>query len=126
LLIEKPQPIDTPIIISSQPIELDKSPQQILEILNNSSVKFWLINNSCLEAVRTKTLISSILQIGVESEKDKTTINELYQNSNLEIAIIPKPQTKHITLYNKNYNIPSPVVPYLENLYGLNWKYLTS
>lgn len=126
LLIEKPQPINTPIIISSHPIELDKSPQQILEILNNSSVEFWLINNSCLEAVRTKTLISSILQIGVESEKDKTTINELYQNSNLEIAIIPKPQTKHINLYNKNYNIPSPVVPYLENLYGYNWNTLTS
>lgn len=123
LLINKPQSIESPIFLSNSTIiEEDKSPQQILEILNQSNIKFWLANNSCLEAVQIKELKSSILQIGVATQQDKNTLLSLYKNSNLEIIINQKIQTKTISIYNKNYNIPSPVVSYLENLFGFNWK----
>ena len=127
LLIEKPKLIETPILPSIPIIiEPNKTPQQILEILNKANIKFWLVNKSCLEAVKHHELKSDILQIGVSTQQEKDVLLSLYKNSNLEIILTHKMQTKNIFLYNKNYLIPSPVVSYLENIFGFKWKELTN
>lgn len=106
--------------------DIDKSPQQILETLYHSSVKFWLINKSCLEAIRNKQISSKELYVGVKTQADKETLEKIYPNSNLIIEISSISNFKYVMLYNRNYNVPSPVVQYLENAFGNEWQTLTN
>lgn len=119
LLIETPKPIEAPKIAVCKTINNAQSPQQVLDLLNKLAIKFWLINNSCLEAVKTKNLSSNV-QIGVASEEDKTAFQNLCKN--VEIEVMPNTHLKTVKLYDRNYYIPCPVVPYLDKLYGSNWK----
>jgi hypothetical protein len=124
LLIEKPQPIVS--AVKNEIKEAEKSPQQILELLHASPIKFWLVQNSCLEAVQSKKISSPTLQIGVATKDAKDAIEALYNKNNLEILISPNIQTKLISMYGKNYNVPSPVVSYLETRFGPKWRTLTT
>ena len=122
LLINKAQPIE-PIIVNEE-IKVEKSPQQILELLSKSTINFWLVNKSCLEAVQTKQLRGSGLEIGVASQTEKENLERLYPDLKLQIEV-SKTQTKLIPLYGENYNIPSPVISYLEKRFGRNWQHVS-
>jgi hypothetical protein len=96
----------------------------IINYLNNSKIKFWLLRNSCLEALIKKDIISNIFCIGVNSIIEKNLIlNEFPQyNTFLDIQIELKRAIKPGKLYELDINVPCPVVRYLENYTQKLWK----
>ena len=49
--------------------------------------------------------------------------NKVWKYKDCEIQIeSSKIQTKEMKLFTKTVQVPCPVVPYLENLFGKNWK----
>jgi len=72
--------------------------------------------------VNNISICPEIISIGVRNEKDKNTILSVISEG-IEIIIDSKMIIKP---WKDNEYVPSPVVPYLTNMFGDNWKDLTS
>ncbi len=95
----------------------------IINYLNNTQIKFWLLKESCLEALINKEIISEKFCIGVNSVIEKNIIlNQFPQYNNLlDIQIESKRNIKSGKLYNLNVYVPIPVIKYLEKTFNKSW-----
>lgn len=111
----------------------------IISILNQKNIYYWLEEESCLDCVRYKKLkiIPNVLKIGVREENEKNKIakhlieeydfkfssNQL-TNGKLRIIInINKNiKTKQMPIYEESINVPFPVIPYLKSKFGASWR----
>jgi len=96
---------------------------EMLTLLNNSKISFWLLKESCLEIMVKKELVSEKLIIGVEKNETKELItNKLVDYLKyLEIIVEPERKTTPIIIYNLPASIPFPTVRYLKDLYRKSW-----
>jgi len=81
-------------------------------------IKFWLLRESCLEAVIYKRLSKNYLYIGVKSPEIKQLINNKIQSNKLSITVELNRKTKVGNLNGNKIFVPIPVVKYLSDLYG--------
>jgi phosphorylcholine metabolism protein LicD len=95
----------------------------IIKYLNEEKIKFWLLKESCLEAVTKKQIISNQFHIGVNSLIEKNRIlNQFPQyNSLLDITVENNRDIKNGLLYELPINVPMPVVRYLEIFTNKRW-----
>jgi phosphorylcholine metabolism protein LicD/glycosyltransferase involved in cell wall biosynthesis len=117
-----PEPTTTPVVNLAK----EDTVKLIINYLNNSRINFCLLNQSCLEAVNKKAIISEKLYLGVSSIVEKNMIlNQFPQYTTLlDISVEYKRKTKPGTLYGLNVNVPVPVVAYLQQLFGADWEKL--
>lgn len=106
----------------SEIIENKLNPIEIITLLKNNNIKFYLSKISCLEAINNKNLNNETLTIGVFDELEKNNIKNIYNHNNLIITDIKKIDLKDIHVNNLGIKVPFPVIKYLENLYGPDWK----
>jgi hypothetical protein len=118
--------IEIPVIKSEQIIEPNTETivKEIIQIINTLEIPFWLLNDSCLETLIYKNIVTKKFSIGVKSIIDKNNIiNSLIKYSTfLEIAVEPNRETKVWGLYGFTIKVPSPLVKYLENYTHKPWK----
>jgi hypothetical protein len=96
------------------PVTLDLEKE--FSILVNSKYEFWLINNTCFEAVKYYELKSWPIEIGVRNHEVKKQIEDLNLD-NIVIKISPIQKLKKYHVFKRETNVPCPVVDYLENIY---------
>lgn len=104
--------------------------------LNYQKIKYYLLKNSCLEAVILKKLETLPISFGTFDKKDEERIKSIAQQFNLSVETIIERgtimrKTKPFILYDTPIIVPMPVVEYLyytfgkENLinqYGEDWR----
>lgn len=95
----------------------------IINYLHQSQIKFWLLKESCLEALLKKEILSNRFCIGVNSVVDKNLIlNQFPQyNTLLDIQVDSRREVKPGKLYNLNINVPYPIIKYLESYTNKKW-----
>lgn len=93
-----------------------------LQILKMANVKFWGLKKTCLYMVNGIHTCPEIITVGVRTEEDKNKILNVMP-AGIEVIVNPKQQVK---IWKENIHVPLPVVPYLQNSFGENWKNLTS
>lgn len=111
-------PINQIEVKKSQDITLEDK----LRILQSSNVKFWGLQKTCLYMINGINKCPEIIVIGVRTEEDKKKILSVMPAS-IEVIVNPKQQVK---IWKDNIYVPLPVVPYLNNMFGRDWKNLTS
>ena len=88
-------------------------------------IKFWLLEDSCLEAIIYHKLTKNTLHIGVQSSEIKELIESKIQDNNLFITIEPDRKIKKVNIiHEKGIYVPMPVITYLKHFTGTNWKTL--
>jgi len=92
-----------------------------IEQIQSLNIKFWYLKKTCLYIVNRIRKSPGIITIGVRNEEDKNKILYL-ELKDIDIIIDLKQQTK---IWDRYASVPSPVVPYLANMFGDNWKNLT-
>jgi glycosyltransferase involved in cell wall biosynthesis len=100
----------------AQNITKQLSLEETLLILLKSKYEFWLINNTCFEAIKYYELKSWPIEIGVRNYEVKKQIEDLNLD-NIVIKIIPIQKLKKYHVFKRETNVPCPVVDYLENIY---------
>jgi hypothetical protein len=92
-----------------------------IEQIQSLNVRFWYLKKTCLYIVNRIRKSPGIITIGVciNEEKDKILSLGL---KDVEIIVDSKQKTK---IWDRYASVPSPVVPYLANMFGDNWKDLT-
>jgi hypothetical protein len=93
-----------------------------LKLLQESKVRFWGLQKTCLYMVNGINKCPEVLTVGVRTEEDKNKLLSLMP-AGLYVVVNPKQQTK---VWKDNVHVPLPVVPYLINMFGEDWKNLTS
>jgi hypothetical protein len=95
----------------------------IINYLNQMRIKFWLLKDSCLEALIKKEITSDIFYIGVNAIVEKNLIlNQFPQYNNLiNIQIENNRTIKNGKLYGLPINVPFPVIKYLEKAFNKTW-----
>ena len=96
--------------------------EQIFEILNKNSIKYYLIQQCCLEAILQKDI--NAIQIGIFDEEERTKINTLFPNNHFDIRVEYVKKTKPHTYKKQLVEVPFPVIRYLENTFHKEWKEL--
>ena len=114
---------------------------KILQDLHSTNHKFWISKQTCLDTVKHKQLFTSEnkLFIGVENGSTKVDLVAFLVNkgakfsqnktnpilNGIEVNIEIEPEvvnTKEILLQNQKLLSPYPVVPYLNDRFGYNWR----
>lgn len=104
--------------------------EEILKLLNKFN--YWLLEDSCLNCIQEKKLLSNTLVIGVSNQKIKKQIstflikehgfilkgNKLCNNCHIIIKVSKIQKTKLMLMNKCSVKVPLPVIPYLERLYG--------
>jgi len=95
----------------------------VVQSVNQLGVVFWLLNQTCLEAVIHNEIITEKFSIGVYTINNKELLeNQLSRYLNfLDITVEPKRKIKKWTLYELPTNVPVPVVGYLEKTFNKTW-----
>lgn len=90
--------------------------KEIIKALIEQNYKVCLMNETCYKAITNKSLDSCELHLGIDNlEKGKILFPRL------NLCAFPK-NVKSWSIYGLKVFVPFPVVNYLENLYGVNWK----
>jgi len=112
---------NTESIIKESPVS--NNLMETLKILNRDEL-FWFLNLSCLEMIKQHTIVTKKLFIGVQKEEVKSRINSFLLNSKLniewEIRVEQNRQIKKCDVFN----VPCPVVKYLEKTFNKSWEEL--
>jgi len=103
-----------PIIVTDNWIEK-------IDEIQKLNIRFWYLKKTCLYIVNKIKLPPPIISIGVRINEEKEKILSL-GFKNIEIIVDSKQQIKP---WCGNASVPSPVIPYLYNMFGSNWKDLT-
>jgi phosphorylcholine metabolism protein LicD/GT2 family glycosyltransferase len=96
-----------------------------LKILFSEKIEFWLLNQSCLEVIKTKRLTSNKICIGVKNEETLSRVKVLLEKylEDTEIIVESNRATKEVMVFmHYKVNVPMPVVAYLTSTYGGNWQ----
>lgn len=110
----------------------DESIKLLLEELK-ANCKFFLINESCKDAVIYRKNQSNKILLGVNNQMMLDKINDILKNSityeklNDKVIIKVKlnvniTKTKQMLFENTSIDVPYPVVPYLNNIFGTEWR----
>lgn len=91
-----------------------------LDEIQKLNIKFWYLKKTCLFILNQVKKDPGIISIGVRNELDKKAILNLFPEG-VEV-IVDSRQT--IKPWNGNANVPLPVVPYLQNSFGIGWELL--
>ena len=117
-------PLKDPTI--PNPLELEKELindfNKKIEIIKKLNIPFWLTKKSCLYAMNNLPQKLPTLYIGVRNEHHKNLISQDILEG-IDITINTNQKIKQC---DNGFNVPYPVVPYLANMFGSNWKDLTS
>jgi len=97
---------------------------KIITELQKNKITFFLIKNSCLDAIFKRNL-KLPLQIEVRNIDIKQTLEKSIDKKNLEIEIDSASKLlKTCDINNIKVNVPCPVVAYLEKTFNKSWKEL--
>ncbi len=97
---------------------------EIIKLLNDNHILYYLAGQSCLEIVKNHKVNDSILFVGVNNLDDINKIKEIYSYENLIVVHEHQAHMKEFKLNNISIKIPFPVVKYLEKKLGKPWKEL--
>ena len=100
-------------------ITIDNWLEKIDEI-QKLNIKFWYLKKTCLYILNHITKSPETITIGVRTEIDKNKILAL-GFSDIDIIVDEKQPIKP---WGGNANVPYPVVPYLQNSFGVGWELL--
>ena len=91
----------------------------------NEKVEFWFLNKSCLELVNHHRITSHEIFIGVRDEKIKNKIYDLIKSIKIlnVTFVIEIDKNMKIKKFDE-FNVPVPVVTYLEETFKKDWKSL--
>lgn len=141
------QPGATPIPQGKNTIFVPGTEQQYERIVANlvkdlqrCHCNYWLARESCLDTINKQRILTTPgnVYLGVNNPADKKILIDFlkflgareavgyFQLRCLKVYVITEPvkQTKIMTLYNLPVNVPMPVVQYLEEQFGQEWKKL--
>jgi hypothetical protein len=90
--------------------------------IQNLNIKFWYLKRTCLYIVNRIKKAPDVITIGVRTEEDKISVLSL-KLKDVDVIVDTKQSIKS---WNNNAHVPSPVVPYLTNMFGSNWQDLTT
>ena len=93
-----------------------------LDEIQKLNFKFWVLKKTCLFIVNGCRNPLDIITVGVRSNEEKKKILETISN-NIEVIVDSK---QAIKLWKNNLYVPLPVIPYLQNMFGNEWKDLTN
>jgi len=93
-----------------------------IEQIQSLNIRFWYLKKTCLYIVNRIKKSPDIITVGVRINEEKDKILSLGLKD-IDIIVDSKQQIKP---WNGNASVPSPVVPYLQNMFGSNWQDLTS
>jgi len=108
--------------------------EKTIQLLKIKGVEFHLLNESCLDCIRYKSLKTKpkILHIGAKNINYIETIlsqdgwvkeNENWKKFDYLIYVeFSKQNTKEMKLFSQYVKVPYPVLLYLINKFGQNWK----
>ena len=116
----------------------DATFRDLLIYLLDQNIDFWLINDSCLDAIRFCNLKLQPNTLQLASTKDKLLIikqlllsknwkeegkNVLYKyNQRIKLYEEEKRKTKIMTLFGLDVQVPYPVMGYLRDIFGQDWR----
>ena len=115
IVYEHPKTLEKIIIDSNVNIML-------LEKLTNKNINFWVLEDTCYQIVAKHNFNFSNLIIGVQDIETKNQV-ELLDNR-IIVKIDPNRKTKWMTINNYSFQIPFPIVKYLENFKHTDWETL--
>lgn len=122
---------------SNKMIYGDESFRALIQFLNSSDIEYWLLNDSCLDAIRfcDLKLQPNTLHIGSVSKDIKKLKKVLLKNGwkklfnsyikedkKIKLTSENKRKTKIMTIFGIDVNVPYPVIAYLKDLYGDDWR----
>jgi len=93
-----------------------------IDHIQNLNIKFWYLKTTCLYIVNQIKKSPDTITLGVRTEEDKKSIVSLGLKG-IDVIVDSKQQIKP---WNGNAYVPMPVVPYLSNMFGSEWKNLTN
>lgn len=93
-----------------------------IEQIQNLNIKFWYLKKTCLYVLNRIRKSPEPITIGVRTEEDKEKIL-LLGIKDIDIIVDAKQPIKP---WDGNAHVPMPVVAYLSNMFGVNWKTLTN
>lgn len=119
-------------------MKFSANPEKVLRSFADTLIgigkDFYLLEKTCLEAVKYHELHSNELYIGVDlTEEEKYQISKRgfewvsnktfkFQDVYIHIRNFVPENSKDVNIQDDIYQIPLPVVYYLKKLYGENWK----
>jgi hypothetical protein len=93
-----------------------------IDHIQNLNIKFWYLKTTCLYIVNQIKKSPDTITLGVRTEEDKKSIVSLGLKG-IDVIVDSKQQIKP---WNGNAYVPMPVVSYLSNMFGSEWKNLTN
>lgn len=105
--------------------DMSLNPQEILELLIQSKINFWLLKESCLETIKYGEIRSEIINIGVKSETDKENIINFFKDFKVNLDITMEERKLKIHhCFGIEIQVPIPVVTYLTTYFNKPWNQL--
>lgn len=97
-----------------------------LNKIKKQNLNFWLLGNTCLNAIRTKKINNDVLYIGVRDCATKDIITKIMEDITVQcnITIENRSKIKPIHCYDMVLYVPSPVISYLEKTFNKPWRIL--
>ena len=95
---------------------------KIISFLNENNINYVLQKETCLDSIRFKKRVikPKEFHIAVLNKNDKETIEKNF--SDVEVNILIFKSTKKAILEDEKVNVPFPIVAYLTNYFGKDWK----
>jgi hypothetical protein len=114
-----------PIIVDTLKEAQEKLPiTNMINYLIESKVEFWLLKDSCYQAIIKKNIDFTKLQIGVRSEDIKNKLNSLNFGEALEVTVESNRKIKKHGIGSIAVYVPRPVITYLERYTHKSWQTL--
>lgn len=97
--------------------------EQIINLLKNNDITFWLLKDTCRDCIKYKgeKLVGNVLHLGVKTTEMKQKLLSVITNNDMDTNIVnvivePQRNTKLAIMYGKAILIPIPVIEYLIKL----------
>jgi len=130
-------------LLNQKAISKGKFLNQLCDFCKKSSIKLIAIQNTCLSIIQSQKINENLnlLTFCVTKEDDFKNIQNylikdgwtiingsLFKKDILSLMLTKQNinSIKKTLVYDQQIYVPMPVVPYLENMFGSNWKTLTS
>jgi hypothetical protein len=114
-----------PNLIINSNIELELTTNELFNLLISLNIKFWLLKETCLEAIIYRRLSQEKLIVGVQSSQIKEFVESKIQNHKLSIIVDSNRETKKMMIiHEQGIVVPKPVVGYLEKVFGKEFEKL--
>lgn len=121
ILLEPPDKSTEKNEIILPKINKQKNSKEIIKYFIDMGIDFWLLKNSCYEAVIKNNLDTDTLTLGVPNNNLKDKILELNQEIKMNILVEPYRKTKILNINNLSIKVPFPLIKYLEHYMNKSW-----